>query len=134
MMTGVMKKSVVGKTKERNSNYGYIEFRVHRESSETLDKYTYIQNVTNRTVNLSRAENKEVVLTLEGRKNYRQLIGYLKQRAQGTKQDIEFELIHVHHSTKLKDGTIGDLSRVTIHTNYIKQLVRCNTMAESCSF
>ena len=68
-----------------------------------------VENVKNKVTDPKRAQDKQSILTAEEQIEYRQFIGQNNWAVQGTRPDMAFELMDL--STKLKGGTISDLSR-----------------------
>ena len=119
IMINLRKRFVAGKAEERNFNY--IGFRIIQESSVlVLDQSRYVENVKNKVTDPKRAQDKQSTLTAEEQTEYRQLIGQINWAVQGTRPDIAFELID--RSTKLKEGTISDLSRAIKAVNRLKDI------------
>ena len=58
---------------------------------------------------------------LEKQTTYRHLVGQLIWAVQGSRPDMAFEMIAL--STKLKEGTIGDISRAIKVVNQLKDVV-----------
>ena len=67
-----------------------------------------------------RAQDKQSTLTAEEQTEYRQLIGQINWAVQGTRPDMAFELIDL--STKLKEGTISNLSTTIKAVNRLKDI------------
>ena len=108
IMVNLRKRFVAGKVEERN--FSYIGFRVIQESSAlVLDQSSYVENIKNKVNDPKRAQDKQSTLAAEEQTEYRQLIGQTNWAVQGTRADMAFELKDL--STKLKEGTISDLSR-----------------------
>ena len=119
IMVNLRKRFVAGKVEERNFNY--IGFRIIQESSALiLDQSRYVENVKNKVTDPKRAQDKQSTLTAEEQTEYRQLIGQINWAVQETRPDMAFELIDL--STKLKEGTISDLSRAIKAVNRLKEI------------
>ena len=109
---------MAGRVEERHFNY--IGFRIIQESSAlVLDQSRYVENIKN-NINPNTAQEKQSTLTAEEQTEYRQLIGQINWAVQGTRPDMAFELID--RSTKLKEGTISDLSRAIKAVNRLKDI------------
>ena len=74
----------------------------------------------NKAIDPKRAQDKQSKLTSEEQTEYRQLIGQINWAVQGTRPDMAFEQIDL--STKLKEGTINDLSRAIKAVNRLKDI------------
>ena len=119
LMVNLRKRFVAGKVEE--GNFNYIGFKVAQEEGAiALDQSNYVTNIQNITIDPQRAQDKQSTLTSEEQTKYRQLVGQINWIVQGTRPDIAFELIDL--STKLKEGTIGDLSRAIKVVNRIKDI------------
>ena len=118
-MTDLRKRFVAGKIEEKN--FSYIGFQILQESNRIiLDQSTYINNIQNKVLDPKRAQNKQTKLTPKEQSEYRQLIGQLNWAVQRTRPDMAFELID--QSTKLREGSIGDLSRAIKSVNRLKDM------------
>ena len=119
IMVNWRKRFVAGKIEERNFNY--VGFRIIQESSAVvLDQSRYVENVKNKVIDPKRTQDKQSILTAEEHTEYRQLIGQINWAVQGTRPNMAFELIDL--STKLKERTIGDLSRAIKAVNRLKDI------------
>lgn len=119
IMVNLRKRFIAGKVEERN--FYYIGFRIIQESSAlVLDQSRYIENIKNKVIDPKRAKDRQSILTSEEQTEYRQLIGQINWAVQGTRPDMAFELIDL--STKLKEGTISDLSRAIKAVNRLKDI------------
>ena len=65
-------------------------------------------------------QQKEDLLTAKEQSTYRQIVGQMNWAVQGTRPDMAFELIDL--STKLKQATVGDLSRAVKTVNRLKDV------------
>ena len=74
----------------------------------------------NKAIDPKRAQDNQSKLTLGEQTEYRQLIGQINWAVQGTRPDMAFKQIHL--STKLKEGTINDLSRAIKAFNRLKDI------------
>ncbi|KAH3835144.1 hypothetical protein DPMN_108488 [Dreissena polymorpha] len=74
-----------------------------------LDQSKYVENIKSGSLDTERVQQKEDMLTTEEQSRYRQIIGQINWVVQGTRPDLAFELIDL--STKLKQATVGDLTR-----------------------
>ena len=119
IMVNLRKRFVAGKIEERS--FDYIGFRIIQESSAIiLDQSRYVENMKNKAIDPKRAQDKQSKLTSEEQTEYRQLIGQINWAVQGTRPDMAFEQIDL--STKLKEGTINDLSRAIKAVNRLKDI------------
>lgn len=85
-----------------------------------LDQSRYVGNIKSQTLDTKRVQQKEDFLTAEEQTSYRQIIGQINWAVQGTRPDMAFELIDL--STKLKQATVGDLSRAVKTVNRLKDV------------
>ena len=119
IMVNLRRRFVAGKVEERSFNY--IGFRIIQESNAIiLDQSRYVENMKNKVIDPKRAQDKQSKLTSEEQTEYRQLIGQINWAVQGTRPDMAFEQIDL--STKLKEGTINDLSRAIKAVNRLKDI------------
>ena len=113
--------SIVNLRLEKEQSFNYIGFRIIQESSAIiLDQSRYVENMKNKAIDTKRAQDKQRKLTSEEQTEYQQLIGQINWAVQGTRPDMAFE--HIDLSTKLKEGTINDLSRAIKAVNRLKDI------------
>ena len=109
------------KLKKETLNFNYIGFKVAQNRDViVLNQSNYATDIQNITIDPNRAQNKQSSLTSEEQTKYRQLIGQINWAVQGNRPDMAFELIDL--STKLKEGTIGDLSRAVKVVKRLKDI------------
>lgn len=119
LMVKLRKRFVAGKVEE--GNFNYIGFKVAQNRDViVLDQSNYVTSIQNITIDPNRAQDKQSSLTSEEQTKYRQLVGQINWAVQGTRPDLAFELIDL--STKLKEATIGDLSRAIKVVNRLKDI------------
>ena len=119
IMISLRKRFVAGKVEE--GNFDYVGFRVMQQPREIfLDQSRYVGSINSQTFDTKRMQQKEDKLTAEEQSVYRQVIGKINWAVQGTRPDIAFELIDL--STKLKQATVGDLSRAVKTVNRLKDV------------
>ena len=85
---------------------------IEDSSGIILNHSEYMNKISNAAIDPKRASEKEDLLNADEQTIYRCLVGQLNWAVQGSKPDMAFEMIDL--STKLKEGTIGDLSRAVM--------------------
>ena len=97
-----------GKVEEKV--FRYIGFKVEqRENGIILDQSDYMYNLNSPTLDPRHTTNKSDILNSEEQSLYRQIVGQINWAVQGSRPDLAFEMIAA--STKLKQATVGDLTR-----------------------
>ena len=108
-----------GKVEEKM--WRYIGFKVEQnESGIILDQSDYMHNLNSPVLDPRRTANKASILTSEEQSVYRQIVGQINWAVQGSRPDLAFEMIAA--STKLKQASVGDLTRVIKHLNRLKDV------------
>ena len=115
--TEEFEQGVMDKLKERflagkveGASFRYVGFDVRQDSEGiTVDHSEYMKNIENGEIDPRRAVNKQEPLTGKEQTLLRQLVGRINWAVQGSQPDFAFEMIDL--STKLKQGTVGDLTR-----------------------
>ena len=96
-----------GKIEE--TKFKYIGFEIIEDSSSIILNHSeYMNKISNTTIDPKCTSEKEDLLNADEQTPYRHLVGQLNWAVQGSRPDIVFEMIDL--STKLKEGTTGDLS------------------------
>ena len=98
-----------GKVEEKV--FRYIGFKVEQNENDIiLDQSDYMYNLNSPVLNARRIANKADILNSEEQSVYRQIVGQINWAVQGSRPDLAFETIAA--STKLKQASVGDLTRV----------------------
>lgn len=119
IMASLLKRFVAGKVEE--GNFNYIGFKVMQQPTDIVsDQSKYVENIKSESLDTERVQQKEDMLTAEEQSRYRQIIGQINWVVQGTRPDLAFELIDL--STKLKQATVGDLTRAVKAVNRLKDV------------
>lgn len=99
--------------------FRYIGFKVEqRENGIILDQSDYMYNLNSPTLDPRHTTNKSDILNSEEQSLYRQIVGQINWAVQGSRPDLAFEMIAA--STKLKQATVGDLTRAIKMLNRLK--------------
>ena len=106
VMSPLRRRFLAGKIE--SSEFRYVGFDiVQDEYGIIMDHSDYVSGVDDGVIDPQRATNKQDFLTAEEQTLLRQLVGRLNWAVQGSRPDLGFEMIQL--STKLKQGTVGDL-------------------------
>ena len=99
--------------------FRYTGFKVEqRENGIILDLSDYMYNLNSPTLDPRHTTNKSDILNSEEQSLYRQIVGKINWAVQGSRPDLAFEMIAA--STKLKQATVGDLTRAIKMLNRLK--------------
>lgn len=99
--------------------FEYIGFNVKQDQEGIiLDHTKYMEKLNNVEIDPLKASQKKTLLSEEEQTAYRQLIGQINWAVQGSRPDLAFEMIDM--STKLKSGTVADLTRASKTINRLK--------------
>ena len=119
VMSKLRKRFSAGKVEEKC--FDYIGFQVIQDSGNIMiDHSGYMQKLDNKIIDPKRAYMKHYVLNSKEQTAFRQMVGQLNWAVQGSRPDMAFEMINL--STKLKEGTVGDLLRATKAINRLKEI------------
>ena len=117
VMSKLRKHFSAGKVEEKC--FDYIGFHVIQDSGNIMiDHSGYMQKLDNKIIDPKRAYMN--VLNSKEQTAFRQMVGQLNWAVQGSRPDMAFEMINL--STKLKEGTVGDLLRATKAINRLKEI------------
>ena len=118
VMTRLRDRFLAGKVEE--SHFRYIGFEVQQcDWGVILDQSSYISDLDCGMVKPQRALQKQQNLNSQEQTLLRQLVGRLNWAVQGSRPDVSFDMIDL--STKLKQGTVGDLIRASKAIRKIKE-------------
>ena len=90
------------------------------ENDITLDQSDYMYNLNSPVLDPRRIANKAGILNSEEQSEYRQIVRQINWAVQGSRPDLAFEMIAA--STKLKQASVGDLTRVIKLLNRLKDV------------
>ena len=108
VMSKLRKRFVAGKIEEKI--FRYVGFDIIQDKRGIImDQSKYISNMEGGKIDPNRSMNKEDQLTSDEQTLLRQIVGRLNWAVQGSRPDMSFDMIEL--STKLKNGTVGDLIR-----------------------
>ena len=108
VMSKLRKRFVAGKIEE--NIFRYVGFDIIQDKRGIImDQSKYISNMEGGKIDPNRSMNKEDQLTSDEQTLLRQIVGILNWAVQGSRPDMSFDMIEF--STKLKNGTVGDLIR-----------------------
>ena len=109
---------VMNKLRERflagridEGQFRYVGFDLKQRGVEgiVMDQTSYMESLENGIIDPGRAVFKQDLLSELEQTTLRQLVGRLNWAVQGSRPDMAFEMVEL--STKLKEGTVGDLIR-----------------------
>ena len=112
VISKLRKRFVAGKIEENIFRYvgRYVGFDIIQDKRGIImDQSKYISNIEGGKIDPNRSMNKEDQLTSDEQTLLRQIVGRLNWAVQGSRPDMSFDMIEL--STKLKNGTVGDLIR-----------------------
>ena len=90
--------------------FTYIGFSIEQtHDGIILDHTDYVQGLEEVILNPARSSQKREDLSTKEQTQFRQTVGRLNWAVQGSRPDLAFDMIEL--STKLKQGSVGDLLR-----------------------
>ena len=108
-----------GKVEEKV--FRFIGFKVEQNENDIiLDQSNYMYNLNSPVLDPRRIANKAGILNSEEQSVYRQIVGQINWAVQGSRPDLAFEMIAA--STKLKQASVGDFTRVIKLLNRLKDV------------
>jgi hypothetical protein len=99
----------------------YIGFAVNQSNNSIiLDHSQYMDKIQGVSLEPDILTNKSRALNATEQTLFRQLVGQLNWAVQGSRPDLAYDMIVL--STKLKSGTVGDLTKAVKLTNRLKDI------------
>ncbi len=109
IMDRLRKRFIAGKLEEKS--FAYVGFDIEQtEDCILLNQQHYMEDLPSKTVNPSRARQKEANLSKDENKLFRSLVGKCNWAARGTRPDLAYEVVDL--STKFNNASVEDLVRV----------------------
>ena len=122
LMKNLRQRFSAGKVEEKS--FSYIGFDIYKTDSESviLDQSKYMEKIqiSKGKVDPVHLKVRTDILDSEQQTVLRQCVGRLNWAVQGSRPDMAFEMINL--STKLKCGTVSDLTRAVRIVNSLKDV------------